>query len=224
MNNFEKEKLKYESIEIPQELGEKVAEAIGENSPKRSYQQHSFKRMIPVAAAAVLLLSVGMTQFYNYKNPGETDSDNTPVLAETTAEATPAAGNTLEDCALDKGASEEAQKNSAMRNVGYHNLYVQNKFDESIEECISRENNESAYGEISEIYSDEEVLSYSVTTFPSNNVNFYNIVQSDGTDISIESLLGDNSEFNSDNCEFYIKAKNKLVVIQNGEETEIIYN
>jgi len=100
-----------------------------------------------------------------------------------------------------------------------YNSFVQARISQTMQECVDVENVSGAYGDMKEIFSDENVFSYSVTTYPSVTTNFYNIAQVDGTDITLDALLDNSSEY--EDCEFYIKNENAVVVINDGEEIEI---
>lgn len=234
MNNaFKAAKERYNSIEIPQELGSVVQNAIESGGKKKNRVKVHVMRIAPVAACAVICLAVGISYLSDF---GKTENIANPDTADTTAfdggdasaaRSMPkaAAGGADTEAASEFGISvvqDKAQQKAVSSNdVELYNYAVQEKFTESIKECVELEKSSDAYGEIEEIYSDGEILSYNVITYPSAASNFYNIRQSDGSDISIRDIIGDDLGFDDD-CEFYFKSRDKLVVISNGEEIEVI--
>ena len=227
MIDFNKAKEKYNSAEIPQEL-----EIVVENSikhfeqKKKSREKIRFVRLAPVAICAVICLVIGISTL------PESEQKETLVTEESAAVGIPKlarnvpaadAGNGIsadEAPAAAVAATESAAEFKADSKMSMYNMYVAEKIDKSIEDSVETETSDGAYGEVTELYSDENVYSYCVTTYPSNTAKFYNVKQNDGAEITLRELLKDANEF--EDCEFYFKSANCIVVICDGEEKEII--
>jgi len=233
MIDINKAKEKYNSTPIPQELQSVVETAIARGTKKQPIKL-SFMRVASVAVCAVVCLAIGVNYFFGLQRniPDETavtaDMAEAFVAEETSnqkKERVIMPSSAVASADIESGDSAEkdfAVKTQNANNAdSFYTAYVMERFEESINECVALETGKDASGEIYEIYADEELVSYSVTTYPSNTVRFYNISRSDGRDILIEDILND-SEYSSSNCMFYVKEKNKIVVITDGEETEIL--
>ncbi len=242
MNELERAKEKYNSIEIPQELDAVVNEAIkaSKRNKERSAGVH-YLRIAPVAACALICFVIGISA-YPWFGKGEEEialekgNADTAVLARNA----PSAGSGMSEAMADESASEapDDEKNSKAEMMGdavavekfnssayakrsVHNSLVAARISESIEESVRLENSADAYGEVTELYSDEAVFSYCVTTYPSNTASYYNIKQSDGSDISINDIIKDDSLLD-ENSTYYFKSDKILVIITDGEEKEVI--
>lgn len=180
-------KKKYDSIDIPPELCSVVEDALKNEKSIYPKRQQLIFRYASVAACVLLCVMISVGYFFSSGN----DLDAVPSETST--------GFVL------KGRSTEAPDV---------------KCDTAIEEASAAKSNikpaNEERAEMTELYSDDEVLSYSITFQPSNITNYYNIRQTDGEEITLESLIGEDSEFNSENSSFYFKSKNELVVICDG--------
>lgn len=234
MNNaFKAAKERYNLIEIPQELGAVVQNAIESGGKRGNCVKVHIIRIASVAVCAMICLAIGINYLSDF---GKTED----IVFSDTADATvydgrdasasrsmPSAASGGADTKTAAGpervvTDDSSQQKAVPSNeVALYNYAVQTKFAESIEECVKLENASDAYGEIEELYSDDEVLSYNVITYPSATSNFYNVRQSDGSDISFYDIIGDDLGFDAD-CEFYFKSRDKLIVISDGEEIEVI--
>lgn len=226
MIDFNKAKEKYNSIEIPQELDEIVENSIKQFEQKQRRTKIHFLRLAPVAVCAVICLVIGISTLpKNRTNEGLITADSTDAGVPELARSVPAAGagnGISEDRtpAAMNAETESAVEYKANSKMSMYNMYVAEKIDESIEKAVKAEVSDEAYSEVTELYSDENVYSYCVTTFPSNTANYYNVKQSDGAEIELRDLLK-NAE-GLENCEFYFKSANCLAIICGGEEKEII--
>ena len=226
MLDFNKAKDKYNSIEIPQELDEIVENSIKQFEQKQRRTKIHFIRIAPVAVCAVICLVIGISTLpKNRTNEGLVTADSTDAGVPELARSVPAAGaenGISEDRspAAMNAETESAVEYKANSKMSMYNMYVAEKIDESVEKAVKTETSDNAYSEVVELYSDENVYSYCVTTFPSNTANYYNVKQSNGAEIELHDLLK-NAE-GLENCEFYFKSANCLAVICDGEEKEII--
>ncbi|MBE6966801.1 MAG: hypothetical protein E7441_12320 [Ruminococcaceae bacterium] len=226
MIDFNKAKEKYNSIEIPQELDEIVENSIKQFEQKQRRTKIHFLRLAPVAVCAVICLAIGISTLpKNRTNEGLITADSTDAGVPELARSVPAAGagNGISEDRTPAAMNAETESTGeykANSKMSMYNMYVAEKIDESIEKAVKAEVSDDAYSEVVELYSDENVYSYCVTTFPSNTANYYNVKQSDGAEIELHDLLK-NAE-GLENCEFYFKSANCLAVICDGEEKEII--
>ncbi len=227
MIDFNKAKEIYNSTEIPRELDEIIENSIKQFEKKqKSRARKRFIHIAPVAACAVICLVIGISTLpksgHNESLVGTDSTDaGVPELARSVptadaengvyADETPTAAD------VETESTAEFKANSKM---SMYNMYVEKKIDESIEESVKSENFEGAYGKVSELYADENVYSYCVTTYPSDTANYYNVKQNDGAEITLRDILRDVNGI--EDCEFYFKSANCIVVICDGGEKEII--
>lgn len=209
MSNFKKQREIYESIEIPSELESVIEDAIAKASPYSKVRRSVFVKLVPAVALVVLLTIAGNERMLRHGGPdyGKFHEGETEVTEESEM--------FTERMSSEFNLKRELPKQSnvqATRALG----------GAPAEECDALL--DEASGEITEIYSDDKIMSYSITEFPSGEISFYNVWKNDGTEVKIESLIGDDSVYNSDNCQFYVTSGNTLVVIKDGVEKEIIYN
>lgn len=227
MIDFNKAKEIYNSTEIPRELDEIVENSIKQFEKKqKSRARIRFIHIAPVAACAAICLVIGISTLpKNGHNESLVGADSTdagiPKLARSvpTADAENGISADKAQAAADV-ETESVTVQKANSKMSMYNMYVEKKIDESIEESVRSENFEGAYGKVSELYVDENVYSYCVTTYPSNTANYYNVKQTDGEEISLRDVLKDVKGF--EDCEFYFKSANCIAVICDGEEKEII--
>lgn len=225
MIDFSKAKEKYSSIEIPRELDEIVENSIKLVEQKQRRMKIHFLRLAPVAVCAVICLLVGISTLQeNTQNESLVTADSAdagiPKLARSAPTAGAGGGVTEEKAPVaDVADTEYAVADKANSKMSMYNTYVAEKIDKSIEESVKQETAADAYGEVSELYSDENVYSYCVTTYPSKTINYYNVKQSDGAEILLRDLLENAGEL--EDCEFYFKSANRLAVICDGKEKEI---
>lgn len=225
MIDFSKAKEKYSSIEIPRELDEIVENSIKLVEQKQRRTKIHFMSLAPVAVCAVICLIVGISTLQkNAQNESLVTADSAAAGIPELARSAPAAGaggGVTEEKApvADAAENKYAVADKANSKMSMYNTYVAEKIDKSVEESLRQETAADAYGEVLELYSDENVYSYCVTTYPSNTINYYNVKQSDGAEILLRDLLENAGEL--ENCEFYFKSANCLAVICDGEEKEV---
>ncbi len=223
MIDFNKAKQKYNSTEIPRELDAIVEDTIKQFERKqKSRTRIRFIHIAPVAACAVICVAVGISTLpKSGHNESVFGAGSADAGIPEVARSLPASGAGLSGNEAPAAAeAENAVADKADSKRSMYNMYVAEKIDESIEKSVRLENSEGAHGKVSELYSDENVYSYCVTTYPSNTRNYYNIKQNDGAEIMLEDILRDVSGL--ENCEFYFKSASCIVVICDGIEKEII--
>lgn len=184
---LEKAKNEYNSIEIPSELNDLVESALNKGENNKHYRRPLVYRYISIAACFFLCAVICVGYFATSQNNFDTDDSETEKITVANERSTDY------EITCDS-AVEEAS--ASKRNT----------------KAVARANG----SEITELYSDDEIFSYSVTAQLTNTINYHNVCRSNGEEIKIESLLGEDSKFNSSNSTFYFKSKNELVVICNG--------
>ena len=186
---FSDAKKEYNSVEIPPELGKIIEHALNEKRNTKSVAYSLIHGHAPAAACALLLIVLSIGYF------AKTGSDFDTAPSETALPVVASIARTTETAQITGDAA----------------------FEEKSSATINKKENE-AEGKLTELYSDDEVCSYSVFVKSSNITNYHNICKADGNEITLESLIGKNSQFNSNNSAFYFKSKDELVVICDGVE------
>lgn len=218
MIDFEKEKKIYNSTEIPEKLSAVVADTIASHGRKNRGITFYLLKTVPAVACAIVCLVVGI-KLIPTLNVNDAENADFDYAVQDAADT----GIELARSApTEKFAAIESAEKALNDSISLYNFAVEEKFSDSIDECVARENSSDAHGTIEEIYSDGEMVSYSVTTYPSKSLNFYNIYLSDGSDIPIEHVLEDSHDYHG--CEYYFKTADEIIVVKDGKEISIDVN
>lgn len=185
---FDDAKKTHNSIEVPPELDFIIKNAINKEDRPTVVQKALVYRYASVAVCFLICAIIGIGYFAMSKNAGEAIPADSGIEVYS-SERMVAAPSITNDSA---DAETESLKMNAQNGA--------------TEESV-----------ITELYSDDDILSYSVSDFSSDELVYHNISRVDGAEITLESLV-DDLEFNSENSVFYFKARDEIVVICDGVE------
>ncbi len=193
MDKIYRAKQIYTSIEIPPELNSIVASAIEKSKAPKNNRFSYIRVLAPCAACVAICVALASHGFFS-------DGGNSFGRIGKEAEAGISVASEM------PGANVRGAK-LAMEDTPYSTM------------VSSRVESEREKGnELVLIYLDENFASFCTSSAEDGTVRYSNFRQDTGEDVSLSEL---GIEGYPDNTQFYIRSAEKIVIVDNGTETEL---